>query len=754
MNRNVFAFIVLLLSISTFCYSQNSRNTSIVKGKLINAATKQPFNNLKISIPAVNVFTNSDGDGNFVISEVPFGMQTIVISHYNAVTLTLKVNVNAAVVDMGDVVITPNNTGISEENNEIPTITIDENSNTSSQDDGVSSQNTGGAVIGGNDPFVSAALSIVALYNFHFRGLQGTQGAYEVNGIPLNDLETGNVSYNQVGKLYDVFRIRDAAYGLSPSDYSFGGKNGTVYYDATAANQYAGTKISYTFTDRNYNNGVSLTHSSGLSKKGWAYSVAFAKRWATEGYVPGTFYNDYSYYAAISKVIGKGMLNLTTVGSPIDHGKSSSATQEAYDLDGSKYYNQNWGYYDGKMRNARVEKEFRPLTILNYEYKPSDNTRWNTAVGYEFGKDKNSFIDYYNAPSPYGDYYKNMPSYYLTMAPPQYAAAAAVQKQILSNPEAALQLNWNQLYEDNYTNTQTIYNVNGVNGNSYTGKQSEYVLSNAVANLKKLTFNTNIEHSFDEHLIVTGGLTFTSQSIESYNQLADLLGGDYFVNYNEFASQQYVGSPTYNQNNLNQPNAVIKVGDKYGDDYAIRVNNGILWGQAVYTMDKFNFFVAANTSDNSFNRDGYFKNGLFPNNSFGVSPTQNFVNYAVKGGVSFRIDSRNVLFLNALYATAPPTPDNTYISAATRDYTVANPSSQRNQSMELGYILNSTKLAARVIGYVSDVQNATEIKRFFDDDPAFNTFVNYVMTGEDTRSTGIEVALKYKLTSQWSILWE
>ena len=752
MSRKVIAIIVLLICISISGKAQSSKNTALVKGKVINSATKKPFNDLKVAIQSLNVFTTTDGDGNFVISEVPYGNQTVTISNYNIQTETINIVVDKGVIDIGDITITQLNTGISEESSEIPTITIEENSNTSSEDDGVSSQNIGGAVTMSRDPFLNTVYSLVALYNFHYRGYKNNPHDFEVNGIPIDNVETGAVSFNQFGKLYDVFRVRDATYGLAPSSYSYGGKNGTEYLDGTASNQRAETKISYTFTDRNYNNGLTLTHSSGLMKNGWAYSVAFAKRFATEGYDPGTFYNDYAYSAAVSKVIGKGTLNLTTVGSPIDHGKSSSATQELYDLDGSRYYNQNWGYDDGKKRNARVEKEFRPLTILNYEYKPSDKTRWNTAVSYETGKDKNSFIDYYNGYSPYGSYYKNLPSYYLTFNPPNPGLAATIKNRIMSNPDSSLQINWARLYQDNYLNTQTLYNINGVSGNNYTGKQSIYVLSNTVNDLKKYTFNTNIEHSVNEHLVVYGGLTFISQVTETYNQLADLLGGDYFVNYNEFASQQYVGSSSFNQNNLNQPNALVKVGDKYGNDYAIHINNGLLWGQAVYTYDKFNFFVAGQGDYNSFYREGFMKNGLFPNNSFGNSTTQNFLTYSVKGGVTYKVDSRNTFFLNGTYGIAPPTADNTYISAATRDFTVANPTTQQNQSAEAGYILRSNKFSARVIGYVSEIKNATEIKRFYNDDPAYSTFVNYVMTGENTRSIGTEISMSYKLLTQLTVV--
>ncbi len=749
------AILALFISISTFSIAQKTKNTAIVKGKIINATSKAPFNDIKVSIPALNVFTTTDGDGNFVISEVPFGSQTVVISNFNINTETKTVTVDKQEVDMGDILVTPNGVDMSaQENAEIPTIVIDDNGNTSTEDDGVSAQNMGGAMAASNtrDQFLGAMYSLVALYNFHYRGLQSGEHDQNINGITINNLETNAVSFNQFGKLYDVFRLRDQVYGLGPSSYAFGQKTGTEYRDASAANQYAETKVAYVETDRNYNKGVTLTHSSGMNANGWAYTASFAKRWADKGYFPGTSYNDYAYSAGVSKKLGKGLLNLTTVSSPIDHAKAASATKEAYALDGSNYYNHNWGYDNGDIRNARVQKEFRPLTILNYEYKPNDKTRWNTAVGYEFGKDKESFIDYYNASSPYGDYYKNMPSYWYTMSPPDSTVGNSLKQEILADPAAAMQINWGRMYQANYLNTQTMYNVNGVAGNNYTGKQSSYVLSNTVANLKKYSFNTNIEHVLTDNITFTGGLTATSQSTENYNQLADLLGGDYYVNYNNFASQQYVGSPTYNQNNLNQPNAVIKVGDKYGNDYAIKVNNALVWGQGVYTLDKFSFFAAVTAGDYSFSRDGYFRNGLFPDNSFGKSPSQNFLTYAVKGGATYKIDLRNTFFVNAAYSVTPPTPTNTYISAPTRDFTVSNPTVQNNKTAEAGYYLNANKWAVKVLGYVADVTNATEIKRFYDDDPAYNTSVNYVMTNENTRNIGTELSLMYKISRQFTAL--
>jgi hypothetical protein len=749
-----YILLLLLLSLSSYSFSQ-IKKTAIVKGKLLNAATKAPFNDLKIILPESDAFTTSDGDGNFEISEVPYGKQQIIITGYNAQNDTLSVLVDKEVVDLTDIKITPNDKGITIDNAEIPTISIAESnaSGSDASDPGF----TGGEelLVASRDPFVQTVVYIFGGYLFKARG-ERNQNETQINGITYNNALTNYLSWGQqLGNQTDVFRGRDVRYGLEPSPYTFGGINGSTYIQATAADFQKETKVSYTASDHTYKNRVMITSSTGLMKNGWAYTISANKQWATEGYRPGTFYNGYAYFAGASKVIGKHHFNLTTFGVPLQQASGYVATQEAYNLSKDNYYNSDWGYYTDAgghtyKRTASIQNVFQPTTIFSYEYKPSDKTRWTTSLGYQFGKDKKSSIDDYNASSPYGNYYRNLPGYYYNMFPPDSVTGNQVKQQIMNNPNL-LQINWNRLYAVNMINTQTMTNVNGIAGNSFTGRQSSYVLYDKVNDLKKYTFNTNVEHSVDQYLTLYGGLSFYTQTTEIYKQLTDLLGGDYFVNYNQFASQQYIGNPNYNQNNLNDPNQVIRVGDKYGYDYSIRMNNTLAFGQAVYSLDQFTFFAAVQVGDNAFNRDGYMRNGLFANNSYGKSSTTNFFTYAAKGGLTYKIDQRNMLFLNLAYTTTPPTVDNTYISASTRDFTVSNPTVQKNQSIEGGYLLQAQRMSARVVGYMNTSQDVTEIKRFYDDDPAYQTFVNYVLQHESTKSIGTELMLNYNLTRAISI---
>ena len=100
------------------------------------------------------------------------------------------------------------------------------------------------------------------------------------------------------------------------------------------------------------------------------------------------------------------------MGAPTRNGRASSAIQEMRDLAGTNYYNPNWGFQNGEVRNASVATSHQPLFILTHEGKFSDKMNLLTSVAYSFGKRNQTGLDWMNAPDPRADYYRNLPSYY------------------------------------------------------------------------------------------------------------------------------------------------------------------------------------------------------------------------------------------------------------------------------------------------------------------------------------------------------
>jgi hypothetical protein len=736
-------FSVILVLIFSAAYAQSSE--ALIKGKVLNKANMEAIRDVQILLPQLGLITTTDGNGDFNISHVPFGEHVLVIGGNAVRPDTMTIEVANDVVELPEIVASVNEGSISLQTMQIPTIALEDNN--ASDDDGVKSGYSG-ILTASMDPFMSSAAYVFGPYRFQARGYEGNQQQVLVNGIIMNDIETGEAYWSQWGGLNDVFRSRDNTYGLGLSEYGYGRLNGMTFFDAVAANQRKETKISYAITNRTYRNRLMITHNSGVQKNGWAYSFSVSKRWSEEGYVPGTFYDGYSYYAGVSKNFRKHQFNFFAFGAPTRRGKSAPVTKEMYDLTGDHFYNPNWGYQDGEKRNARVAENHQPVFVLNHEYNINNTTKLNTSLSYQFGKYSNSSIDWYNGADPRPDYYKYLPSYY-NIDYLYNPVAINEEKEFFANDPSALQVNWDRLYNVNYSNFETIQDINGVAGKNLTGRRSVYVVANDVDDIKKWNGNIRFEKLLNEHVTLYTGAYLILQRTESYKQLVDLLGGDYYVNFNQFAERQYVGNSNVRQNDIQVPNRVIKEGDKYNYDYISHYLNTNWWGQAKFEYNKVDLFVTTTVGANSFYREGLYQNGLFPTASLGNSAKQNFLVYGVKGGITYKINGRNFLFVNAGTGADAPSIENTYISIRTRNYTIDNPKTQLYNTIEGGYLLHSPRVNARAVIYATDVKDAVQVTRYYND--YYQNFTSHILQDINMRFTGTELALDYKIVPALSV---
>ncbi|MBS1656306.1 MAG: TonB-dependent receptor, partial [Bacteroidetes bacterium] len=275
----------------------------------------------------------------------------------------------------------------------IPTISLDDN------DLGdAGNQNVSSVLTAGRDPFYSAASFNFSPVRFRVRGYDADLFSTYLNGIPMENLDNGFTPFGLWGGLNDVMRNRDLSLGLNPNTYSFGDIGSTSNIDARASKQRKQTSISYAYSNRNYTHRLMLTHSTGMSKRGWAFSFSGSRRYADEGYVPGTYYNGWSYFAAVDKRLGqRNMLSLIAFGAPTESGRQGASVMEMQNLAGTHYYNPYWGYQNGKVRNSSIAKTNQPVFLLTHDLKVDDNSTLVTSVSYSFGDRSTTALDWYNA---------------------------------------------------------------------------------------------------------------------------------------------------------------------------------------------------------------------------------------------------------------------------------------------------------------------------------------------------------------------
>ena len=206
------------------------------------------------------------------------------------------------------------------------------------------------------------------------------------------------------------------------------------------------------------------------------------------------------------------------------------------------------------------------------------------------------------------------------------------------------------------------------------------MLQERTTNTQRINLNTILNSRLSDHANLTAGVLYQRQKNNYYEKLIDLLGGEFFVDLNQFAERDFPNDPDAAQNDLNNPNRILHVGDKYGYNYDIDITKAAAWLQTVFKYQHIDFFIASEISENKFWRTGHVRNGLFPNNSYGKSAINDFTNYAVKAGITYKINGRNYLYANAAYITRPPYFENAYISPRTRDAEQNNLTSETNSN--------------------------------------------------------------------------
>ncbi|HEX2617425.1 MAG TPA: hypothetical protein VHL57_07770, partial [Flavobacteriales bacterium] len=559
----------------------------------------------------------------------------------------------------------------------------------------------------------------------------------------VNDLETGLASFSNWGGLNDVTRWMETRTGISASRYNFGGIGGYSEVNLRATDLRKGYRLSYALSNRTYVHRVMATYNTGMMANGWAFSLSASRRWSNEGYVPGTWYDAGAYFLSVEKKLNaKHSIGFVGLGAPTLQGRQSVAVQEAYDLTDDHYYNPSWGYQDGEKRNARVSNDHKPLFILTHYYKPNDRTEWTSSVLYTFGRDGLTGLNWFDAPDPRPDYYRYLPSYF-TETDPGHAQELT---QAWQNNSNTAQVNWDQLYFANGKNLYTVNNVDGIAGNSVTGMRSKYIIEDQRADPTRLAVNSVWSSELKDRVHLTVGGSYTAQKTHYFKVMEDLLGGDFWLDLDQFADQ-YSSDPNIAQNNLLEPNHVIREGDEFGYDYDIHTNMANVFTQVEKAWQRIDVYGGLSLGNTTFWRDGHYQKALFPDNSLGDSEKQNFFNVGIKGGAVYKLSGRHYITANAAWLTRPPTPKSVYLSPRTRDAIIDNLKSEKAMSGDISYVVRMGKLKGRATLYYANIQDQVWSRSYYSDD--YRTYVNYTMTGVGQQHVGGELGVEAKLTPDW-----
>lgn len=717
--KKLFISTLFLMQI-VFVFAQSGTGVS---GTVLDAKTQKPLSNVVISIQNTNITQLTNAEGKFVIANAVAGNQLLQVKSNTFKDQLIEIQVAAGqILDLGSIVMEED---ISQEQQN-SLITISEAQIT---DESNSSESTLGLLQSSRDVFLQAAAYNFGQARFSVRGIDNEYANVMINGISMNRTSDGRPQYGDWGGLNDATRNQEFTNGSAASDYVFGGIAGTQEINTRASIYRPGTRLSFLTTNTNYSYRTMATHASGMDKDGWAYVLSGGRRWAEKGYFEGTNYSANSFFASVEKRLNDNhSLNFTTIFTQNKRGKNSPNTNEQNSLAGNKY-NSYWGYQNDKIRNSRFKDSEEPMLILSHYWKINPKNNLTTAVAYQFGKIGNSRLDFVKENNPDPTYYRKLPSYFNTLHTfingvstftPDADQAAAAAISFVGNK----QINWHNIYRVNDENIE-----NGSRVVQYEDRNDENIL----------TFNTTFSSQLAERIFLNAGVNYLNSKTENFKNLLDLLGGNYYTDINTFGKTE-----AQQQSDMNNYFRKVGVKDRYGYNYNIDVSKLDAFTQFKFTFKKVDFYLAQTFSKSTYQRDGLYKNGYYPNNSFGKSKEMTFDNFGFKGGLTYKLNGRNLFDFNAIYMSKAPNTKDVFPNVRVNNQITGGITNETIKAVDAGYIIRAPKLKARFTGYFSEVLNSTDINFYYAD--GSNTFVSEVVTGINKRNKGVEAGIEYQIT--------
>jgi len=709
--------------------------TGVVSGKAIDRQTGLPLTGVVISIDGNPSGTVTGEDGSFTV-HVPEGEHLLYFDYYDYYQSIKQVKVvSDESLDAGAVFMIPR----PEVRQDAATITLSDISDEGS----IGAQGYQGILSSSADIFQSTAAYTFGPVRFRQRGYDQSYNAVVINGFHINDVETGNPLWSDWGGLNDVMRNAVVTSGPEATGYMFEPVGGLTRIITRASQYRPGVKAVYSLSNRTYRNRLMLTYSSGEIGKGWYITGSGSRRWGEKGYVTGTFYDGWSMFLSVEKIFNPAhSLNFTALDAIYSRGVAGGSVEEAYALTGSNYYNPYWGYQNGKVRNSRVRSSNKPLFTLAHTWNINDRASLKTTAGYWTGKSGYTALNWCDAPDPRPDYYKYLPSYYTDSTDRKRITA------LWSDPSVS-QINWYHFYFTNNKNIAVIDNADGIEGNTVQGNRSKYVLEERHDDLSQLQFNTIFSIKPVKNFKLTSGLMINLSRGYNYNKIKDLLGGDFWLDIDQFAERDYPDDPLIIQNDLNVINNLVREGDKYSHYYISHQNQGTLWGLGEWTLGKFTVYLQGELQATSLWREGKMRKGLFPDNSYGNSEKLEYITWGAKAGASWRITGRHFAGFNAAAMSNPPRFSSAFLSPRTRNEVTPGIGPETILTADASYILRAPSLDARLTGYYTRFYNQSEVTSFYHEE--LQTFVNYSMVKINKEHAGIELGIEWDLSQSISI---
>ncbi|MCH8534982.1 MAG: carboxypeptidase-like regulatory domain-containing protein [Flavobacteriaceae bacterium] len=764
MNKQLL-YVVYFIMFPLFMLAQQAN----IKGEVVDNETEEPMPNVNVYLEGTEFATSTNAYGQFSFEgqNLELGSFVLIVEKDDYTTKKFPVQISeGATLEMGQLFL---QVDIGDEKFRMGTISLSDDEIGEGDDVAF---NISGLLQSSRDVFLRAAAFDFSSTFFRPRGLDNANGKVLINGMEMNKQFSGRPQWANWGGLNDVTNNREFAMYSKANEYAFGDIAGTTNLNMRASQLRSGGRVSYAMSDRTYEGRVMASYSTGVNSNGWAFSFMASRRYGDEGFREGTPYDANSVFLSVEKIFNdKHALNFTTFYAPNVRGIGTAITQEMRDIKGVAY-NPNWGMQEGQVRNSRMRRTEEPVFMLNHYWNVNDKVNINTNASFQKGRfgttrinnggttlvdidGTNAFLGGTINPNPF--YYQNWPSYYLGVggANPganNYQSAWFAREDAVANG----QFDWGFLYDTNQRGAGV--DQSGWLGNIGESMNSAFILQEDRVDDTQIQFNSIIEAEINQNIRFNGSVNYRYLKSENFAVVADLMGGERFLDVDFFAEESSVAAGEVQdlaQSDVRNPNRHVFEGDRFNYNYEIEAEVYSTFAQFQFTYNKFDFYTSGSLGQTHYQRNGLYQNGFFQDNSFGEGKQLDFLTYGVKGGVLYKLTGRHLFEFNGSRMQNAPTIQNTFVNPRQNHDVVNGLTEVIVNSADLSYIYRTPKIKARISGFASTFENETNVGFYFTEnitglDPTVNNgnaFVQEVTSGINRRNIGLEYGIEYQVTS-------
>ncbi|MCD8402402.1 TonB-dependent receptor [Tenacibaculum finnmarkense] len=429
----------------------------------------------------------------------------------------------------------------------------------------------------------------------NLRGFASANVAVMINGVPINDMESGKVYWSNWAGLSDVTAAMQVQRGLGASKVAVPSIGGTINIITKSTDVKKGGSINSSVANDGYLK-YGMTLSTGLTDNGLAVTASLNKM-SGDGYVDGTQFKGFNYFLNISKRINaKHKVSFTGFGAKQEHGQRYNRKSIKFNRNteqGGRRFNPDWGYRNGKIENSSYNFYHKPQLSLNHDWTISEKAFVTTALyaSVASGGGRRTQGDAFSA--------SQLDNYRL----------GGVDQPI----------GYDKIVQENI--------ANGVNGasNVFTSSMNDHKWYGVLSTLK---------YDIDEEFTFSGGLDARYYVGSHYYEVNDLLGGDYWLNNNK----------------------ALKVGDRFSKDYDGYVKRNGMFTQLEYSNGDLSAFFSSSVSNTNYSKeDNMYGLGMSDNYNFIGFGNKGGVNYNIDekhnvfGNIGYL---SNAPFMNAVFTNS------------------------------------------------------------------------------------------------------